>query len=63
MAFSFPSARAGHLFFPTMHIHDGEVHEKEDFDHTLYCQASGLEHRGEVSSSLVECVIVAVRTL
>lgn len=27
------------LFFPTVHIHDGEVHPLEDFDHTLYLQA------------------------
>lgn len=39
MAFSFPSALAGTVFFPTLHIHDGEVHEKERFDHTLYLQA------------------------
>lgn len=27
-----------HLFFPTVHIHDGEVHPKAEFDHVLYCQ-------------------------
>lgn len=26
------------LFFPTVHIHDGKVHEQADFDHALYCQ-------------------------
>ncbi len=44
MAFSFPTAVPDRLFFPTLHIHDGEVHEKADFDHTLYCQGSGLKH-------------------
>lgn len=39
MAFSFPTALAGTVFFPTLHIHDGEVHPKERFDHTLYLQA------------------------
>jgi hypothetical protein len=39
MAFAFPSAVPNHLFFPTLHIHDGKVHERETFDHTLYCQA------------------------
>jgi hypothetical protein len=39
MAFHFPSAKPGHIFFPTVHIHDGKVHEAEDFDHTLYAQA------------------------
>lgn len=37
MAFQFPSA-ARKLFFPTVHIHDGEIHRTADFDHTLYCQ-------------------------
>ena len=26
------------IFFPTVHIHDGEVHESEEFDHALYLQ-------------------------
>jgi hypothetical protein len=38
MAFCFPRASAKQLFFPTVHIHDGEVHPKADFDHLLYCQ-------------------------
>jgi hypothetical protein len=38
MAFSFPTALADTVFFPTLHIHDGEVHAKETFDHTLYLQ-------------------------
>lgn len=38
MAFTFPREDAQSLFFPTVHIHDGKVHEKADFDHTLYCQ-------------------------
>lgn len=39
MAFRFPSSVPGKIFFPTVHIHDGKVHELEDFDHTLYAQA------------------------
>lgn len=42
MAFSFPSATPDRLFFPTLHIHDGEVHEQAEFDHTLYCQGAGM---------------------
>jgi hypothetical protein len=38
MAFSFLRRDANTLFFPTVHIHDGKVHPKADFDHTLYCQ-------------------------
>ena len=39
MAFTFPSALKGRLFFPTVHIHDGKVHARERFDHILYGQA------------------------
>ena len=38
MAFSFPAAVRERLFFPTLHIHDGKVHDKEAFDHVLYFQ-------------------------
>jgi hypothetical protein len=38
MAFEFPRRDPRTLFFPTVHIHDGEAHSKADFDHTLYCQ-------------------------
>lgn len=38
MAFSFPRGDTHSLFFPTVHIHDGKVHAKADFDHVLYCQ-------------------------
>ena len=39
MAFAFPRRQPDELFFPTLHIHDGQVHEQADFDHTLYLQA------------------------
>jgi len=38
MALQFPSRHTNKLFFPTIHIHDGEVHAKEEFDHQIYCQ-------------------------
>lgn len=38
MAFSFETEIPERIFFPTMHIHDGEVHEYADYDHTLYYQ-------------------------
>lgn len=41
MAFEFPRADAGKLFFPTVHIHDGTVHAEAAFDHALYCQTQG----------------------
>lgn len=44
MAFSFPSAMPDKIFFPTVHIHDGEVHKEAEFDHTLYAQSKD-EHK------------------
>lgn len=38
MAFDFPRRDARELFFPTVHVHDGEVHPVAHFDHTLYAQ-------------------------
>lgn len=43
MAFSFPRAKPSELFFPTVHIHDGNVHEKAQFDHVLYCQRGPMD--------------------
>jgi len=40
MAFTFPTAIPGKLFFPTVHIHDGVVHREAEFDHALYCQVT-----------------------
>lgn len=42
MAFTFPTALPGKLFFPALHIHDRKIHSHEQFDHTLYCQGAGL---------------------
>jgi len=46
MAFDFPQADPSKLFFPTVHIHDGKVHDKADFDHALYCQPDGAAETG-----------------
>ena len=40
MAFSFPTAHPDSLFFPTVHIHDGEVHPHAEFDHALFAQTA-----------------------
>lgn len=40
MAFSFPTRRPDALFFPTVHVHDGEVHATAQFDHQLFCQSA-----------------------
>ena len=42
MAFDFESEHRN-LYFPTMHIHDGEVHPTEEFDHVLYLQHAGID--------------------
>jgi hypothetical protein len=47
MAFEFPRRDPNQLFFPTVHIHDGAVHETAHFDHTLYCQAHELTTKDE----------------
>lgn len=43
MAFRFRSRLAAEadrsIFFPTVHIHDGQVHKREGFDHVMYLQA------------------------
>ena len=56
MAFSFPTALTVQLFYPTVHIHDGELHARADYDHALYCQTElgqGMNHkRWEASPAL-----------
>jgi hypothetical protein len=37
-AFSFKTRAPQAIFFPTVHIHDGVVHETAQFDHHLFCQ-------------------------
>lgn len=43
MAFAFPTRLRDEIFFPTVHIHDGEVHDRAEFDHDLYLQCAGDE--------------------
>jgi hypothetical protein len=38
MAFEFPTRDAERLFFPLLHVHDGELHAEAAFDHVLYAQ-------------------------
>jgi hypothetical protein len=44
MAFEFITRSPDKLFFPTIHIHDGEVHDAADFDHHLYYQGDGFSN-------------------
>lgn len=43
MAFEFETRLQDEIFFPTVHIHDGEVHQREHFDHTLYLQNAAFD--------------------
>jgi hypothetical protein len=38
LGFVFPRRDPARLFFPTLHVHDGEVHPLAHFDHELYTQ-------------------------
>lgn len=42
MAFTFPRREQDALFFPTLHVHDGEVTPTARFDHMLFCQTDGV---------------------
>ena len=44
MAFEFEFGESS-IYFPTMHIHDGQIHEDEEFDHVLYLQHAGFDSR------------------
>jgi hypothetical protein len=46
MAFEMPTRWPKKLFFPTVHIHDGKVHSKAKFDHSLYAQVAVDEDKG-----------------
>jgi hypothetical protein len=50
MAFEFPQRDPGKLFFPTVHIHQGKVRAKANFDHELYCQTEQKHDHWEESS-------------
>jgi hypothetical protein len=40
MAFQFQTRDPSRLFFPTVHVHDGRVHQTAEFDHHLYYQGN-----------------------
>ncbi len=45
IAFEFRTRMGSKVFFPTVHIHDGSVHAKDDFDHVLYMQDERFDKR------------------
>jgi hypothetical protein len=59
MAFEFPRRDSRSLFFPTLHVHDGEVHRTAAFDHTLYWQAPAGAADTYVSARALSSVVIA----
>lgn len=49
MAFTFPTRTPDRLFFPTVHVHDGEFHASAKFDHALYYQRTAAADGDEVA--------------
>jgi hypothetical protein len=41
MALKFPTKFRDQVYFPTVHVHHGQIEEVERYDHTLYCQGHG----------------------
>ncbi|MFT3692397.1 MAG: hypothetical protein QM831_04600 [Kofleriaceae bacterium] len=41
MGMKWRTSQPGKLFFPTVHVHDGELHQTAKFDHKLYFQTDG----------------------
>ena len=50
MAFHFPTRDPSRVFFPTVHVHDGAVHERAHFDHELYWQGPQAPHPTDSTS-------------
>lgn len=59
MAFEFPTREPDRLFFPTVHIHDGEVAKKAHFNHVLYCQSRKRPGRWLESAGLEGVALLA----
>jgi hypothetical protein len=63
MALEFPRVDKKVLFFPTVHIHDGKVSDKAQFDHSLFCQTSGAAPaRWDESEGLAESFVKVKET-
>jgi hypothetical protein len=53
IAFEFVTRWPNQLFFPTIHIHDGSVHERSHFDHHLYYQGDEFSTGKEFQSDML----------
>lgn len=54
MVLDFPRRDPSKLFFPTVHLHDGQVKPTAEFDHVLYAQAPGLAETDEWMTTRAE---------
>ena len=54
MAFEFPTRDSDHLYFPTVHVHDGDYHENAGFYHTFYCQRDNARAEFKYQRDLLE---------
>ena len=59
MAFTFRARDRERLFFPTLHIHDGEAHEEAEFDHTLYCQGLRMGSKAWTESAKIASQVIS----
>lgn len=50
MALWFPTRDPARVFFPTVHVHDGRVHERAHFDHALFWQGTQRGDEGDGTS-------------
>ncbi len=57
MAFRFPTRDPARVFFPTVHVHDGAVHDTARFDHTLYAQGAEAAEGWEAEEQPVRQVV------
>ena len=56
MAFEFPTRDSEQLFYPTVHVHDGDYHEEAGFLHTFYCQRENARTEFEYRRARMEGV-------
>lgn len=59
MALSFLSRNPGALYYPTSHVHDGEVHSTADFDHVFYGQGRDFDSEWQSSVRLPKDVMLS----
>ncbi|WP_439632084.1 hypothetical protein [Gemmata sp.] len=62
MAFEFPRDDKKILFLPTLHIHDGMVPAKANFDHALFCQVPEAPMGWEESPGLADTSVKVKET-